>query len=199
MNGIEKITAKLESEARAEIEAINAETAVRCEEIKKEYEKKARDEYWKRVQDGTKSVENRVERMASAADMEAKKSVLAFKQEMVSEAFDRAVQNISEMPREEYIAFLAGQTAKAASTGTEELIFNARDRKEFGADAAKAANALLKKKGLAGGLTVSDETRDIPGGLIVKQGDIEVNCSVDILVQLYRNELASQVAEILFA
>ncbi len=199
MNGIEKITAKLESEARAEIEAINAETAAKCEEIKKEYEKKAQDEYWKRVQDGTKSVENRVERLASAADMEAKKSILAFKQEMVSKAFDRAVQNISEMPREEYIAFLAGQTAKAASTGTEELIFNARDRKEFGADTAKAANVLLKKKGLAGGLTVSDETRDIPGGLIVKQGDIEVNCSVDILVQLYRNELASQVAEILFA
>lgn len=199
MNGIEKITAKLESEARAEIEAINAEAAAKCEEIKKEYEKKAQDEYWKRVQAGTKSVENRVERMASAADMEAKKSVLAFKQEMVSKAFDRAVENISGMPREEYIAFLAGQTAKAASTGTEELIFNARDRKEFGADAAKAANALLKKKGLAGGLTVSDETREIPGGLIVKQGDIEVNCSVDILVQLYRNELASQVAEILFA
>ena len=199
MNGIEKITAKLESEARAEIEAINAETAAKCEEIKKEYEKKAQDEYWKRVQAGTKSVENRVERLASAADMEAKKSILAFKQEMVSKAFDRAVQNISEMPREEYIAFLAGHTAKAASTGTEELIFNARDKKEFGADTAKAANALLKKKGLAGGLTVSDETREIPGGLIVKQGDIEVNCSVDILVQLYRNELASQVAEILFA
>jgi len=199
MNGIEKITAKLEAEARAEIDSVNAETAAKCEEIKKEYEKKAQDEYWKRVKAGTKSCENRVERMASAADMEARKSILAFKQEMVSKAFARAVENITGMPREEYIEFLAGQTAKAASTGTEELIFNERDRKELGADAAKAANALLKKKGIAGGLTVSAETRDIPGGLIVKQGDIEVNCSVDILVQLYRNELASQVAEILFA
>ncbi len=199
MNGIEKITAKLESEARAEIEAINAETEAKCEEIKKEYDKKAQDEYWKRVQDGAKSVETRVERMASAADMEARKSVLAFKQEMVSKAFDRAVQNICQLPREEYIAFLAGQSVKAASTGTEELIFNAHDKKTFGADAAKAANALLKKKGLVGGLTVADETREIPGGLIVRQGDIEMNCSVDILVQLYRNELASQVAEILFA
>ena len=199
MNGIEKITAKLEAEARAEIDSVNAETAARCEEIKKESEKTAQDAYWKRVQAGTKSCENRVERMASAADMEAKKSILAFKQEMVSKAFDRAVENIAQMPREEYIAFLAGQTAKAASTGHEQLIFNARDRKELGADTVKAANALLKKRGVDGGLTVSDETREIPGGLIVKQGDIEVNCSVDILVQLYRNELASQVAEILFA
>lgn len=199
MNGIEKITAKLEAEARAEIEAVNAETAAKCKEIKKEYEKKAQDEYWKRVQAGTRSCENRVERMASAADMEAKKSILAFKQEMVSRAFDRAVENITHMPRDKYIAFLAGQTAKAASAGNEELIFNARDRKALGADTAKAANALLKKKGIDGGVTVSNETRDIPGGLIVKHGDIEVNCSVDILVQLYRNELASQVAEILFA
>ena len=199
MNGIEKITAKLEAEARAEIDSVKAETAAKCEEIKKEYDKKAQDEYWKRVQAGTKNCENRVERMASAADMEARKSILAFKQEMVSKAFNRAVENIGQMPREEYIAFLAGQTAKAAATGSEELIFNERDKKELGADTAKAANALLKKKGLAGGLTVSDETREIPGGLIVKQGDIEVNCSVDILVQLYRNELASQVAEILFA
>lgn len=199
MNGIEKITAKLEAEARAEIASVNAEAAARCEEIKKEYEKKAQDEYWKRVQAGTKNCEIRVERMASAADMESKKSILAFKQEMVSRAFDRAVENISKLPGEDYIAFLAGQTAKAASTGKEELIFNARDRKEFGADTVKAANALLKKKGIDASLTVSNETRDIPGGLIVRQGNIEVNCSVDILVQLYRNELASQVAEILFA
>ena len=199
MKGIEKITAKLEAEARTEIDAVNAETAAKCEEIKKEYEKKAKDEYWKRVQDGTKACETRVERMASAADMEARKSILSFKQEMVSKAFDRAVEKITSMPREEYIAFLAGQTAKAASTGKEELIFNARDKKALGADTAKAANALLKKKGIDGGVTVSNETRDIPGGIIVKQGDIEVNCSVDILVQLYRNELASQVAEILFA
>ena len=199
MNGIEKITAKLEAEARAEIDAVNAETAAKCREIKKEYEKKAQDEYWKRVQAGTKSCENRVERMASAADMEAKKSILAFKQEIVSKAFDRAVENITHMPRDKYIAFLAGQTAKAASAGNEELIFNARDRKAVGADTAKAANALLKKNGIDGGVTVSDETREIPGGIIVKRGDVEVNCSVDILVQLYRNELASQVAEILFA
>ena len=198
MNGIEKITAKLEAEARAEAEAVKAEAQAQCDEIKKEYEKKAQDEYWKRIQAGTKNCENRVQRLASASDMEAKKAILAFKQEMVSKAFDRAVASIHEMPRETYVAFLAGQAAKAASSGMEELIFNAKDKAEVGADTVKAANALLKERGISGKLTVSDETRDIPGGLIVRQGDIEVNCSVDTLVQLYRNELASQVAEILF-
>jgi V/A-type H+-transporting ATPase subunit E len=199
MNGIEKITARLEADARAEIDVLNAETAAKCDEIKKEYNEKAQAEYWKLIQEGTKNCENRVQRLGSTADMEAKKSILAFKQEMVSAAFKKAVETIGAMPKDKYVSFLAGQAAKAAAYGTEELIFSAKDKKEVGEDVAKAANALLKEKGVPGGLTVAEETRDIPGGVIVKQGDIEANCSVDILVQLYRNELASQVAEILFA
>ena len=57
----------------------------------------------------------------------------------------------------------------------------------------------LAEKGIKGALTVSGETREISGGVIVRQGNIEVNCAVETLVQLRRSELASQVAEILFA
>ena len=199
MNGIEKITAKLEAEALADVKAIQAEAQAKCDEIKKEYDKKAQDEYGKRIQAGTKACESRVARLASASDMEARKAILAFKQEQVSLAFDRAVEAISNMDADKYIAFLAGQIAKAAAYGSEELIFNAKDKAAVGAAAAKAANALLAQRGIVGKLTVADETRDIPGGVIIRQGDIEVNCSADTLVQLYRNELASQVAEILFA
>lgn len=199
MNGIEKITAKLEAEALADVEAIKAEAQAKCDEIKKEYAQKAQDEYWKRVQTGTKACENRVTRLASASDMEARKALLAFKQEQVSLAFDRAVEVMSNMDADKYITLLASLAAKAASYGSEELIFNARDKAAVGEKTAKAANALLTQRGGTGKLTVADETRDIPGGVIVRQGDIEVNCSIDTLVQLHRNELASQVAEILFA
>lgn len=198
MNGIDKITAKLEAEAQTEVGKIEAETAAKCGEIKKEYDKKAQEEYMKRVQAGMKSCEDRVQRLGSAADMEAKKAILAFKQEMVSAAFARAMEKLAVMPRSEYVAFLAAQASKAAANGMEELIFSPKDQRSVGPDAAKAANALLKERGLPGKLTVSEETRDIPGGVIVRQGGIEVNCAVDTLVQLYRNELASQVAEILF-
>ncbi len=199
MNGIEKIKAKLEADALAEIKALNEETAAKCAEIKAEYDEKAQKEYSDCIQEGTKAAEIRVQRLASTADMEAKKSILAFKQEMVSKAFERAIKSISEMPRENYIKFLAGLAAKAASNGMEEIIFNENDKKSVGEDAAKAANELLKAKGIAGKLTVSEETRAIPGGLILKQGDIEVNCAADTLVMGCRNDLASQVAELLFA
>ena len=199
MNGIEKITAKLEADALAEVAAVNAETKAQCDEIKNEYEQKAQEEYTRSIQNGTKSVSDRVSRLGSAADMEAKKFILGFKQEMVTKAFDHAVKSILSMPKESYVKFLASQAAKAAVTGTEELIFSASDKQKVGADVAKSANALLEGRGLAGKLTVSDKTREMPGGVVIKNGDIEVNCSVDTLVQLSKSELASQVAEILFA
>ena len=199
MNGIEKISNRLVADAEAEIAAMNAQTRERCDEIRTVYEQKAQAEYESRMAEGVKAAETRLQRLGSAAEMEAKKSILAFKQEMVAKAFDEAAKKLTNLPKEQYVQFLASQAAAAASAGTEELIFNDRDKAAVGADVAKAANALLQQKGVKGALTVSAETRPISGGVIVRQGNIEVNCAVETLVQLRRSELASQVAEILFS
>jgi V/A-type H+-transporting ATPase subunit E len=199
MNGIEKISNRLVADAEAEIAALNAQTQEKCDEIRAVYEQKARSEYESRMAEGVKAAETRLQRLGSAAEMEAKKSILAFKQEMVAKAFNDAAEKLANLPREQYVQFLAAQAAAAAATGAEELIFNERDKAAVGADVAAAANALLAKKGLPGKLTVSADTRPISGGVIVRQGNIEVNCAVETLVQLRRSELASQVAEILFS
>lgn len=195
MNGIEKIVARLEADSKAEIDALNAETAAQCEAIRQEYSDKAKALFEEKIKAGTAACAAQEERLAGAADMEARKQLLAFKQQLVSKAFEEAERRLADLPREEYIAFLASLAAKAATYGTEELVFNARDAKEVGSAVAKAANAAL---GAKGHLTVSEETRQISGGLIVKQGDIETNCALDMLVAMQRSALASQVAEVLF-
>ena len=197
MYGIEKIAARIEADAQAEIDALNAETEARCAEITAEAEAKAAEAYEKRIAKGKADCEVRLQRLGAAADMESRKSILAFKQEMVSEAFAKAVEIIINLPKEEYIEFLASQAAAASSNGYEELLFNHRDQAVADA-AAKRANAMLKENGKEAHLSVSAEVADIPGGLILRQGDIEVNCAVDTLVSLHRNRLAGQVAGILF-
>ena len=199
MNGIERISGRLVADAEAEIAELNAETKARCDEITAEYQRKAQEEYQSRMAEGTRAAETRLQRLGSAAEMEAKKSILAFKQEMVAQAFETASERLANLPEEQYVQFLSSQAAAAAATGSEELIFNERDKAAVGEKVAAAANALLREKGLPGALKVSDETRKISGGVIVRQGNIEVNCAVETLVQLRRSELASQVAEILFA
>lgn len=198
MNGIDRITASIEQDAVAEIEKVRSETEARCREIKEKYDLQAQEEYWAIVKQGMKDCESRVERLGSTAEMEAKKAILAMKQEMVSRVFEIAVDRVCNLPEQEYVDFCARQAAKAAANGLEELVFNARDTAAVGKKVAKAANALLEERGVPGKLTVSEDTRDIRGGVLVKMGDIEANCAVEALASAYRSEMASEVANALF-
>ncbi|MFR6022767.1 MAG: V-type ATP synthase subunit E [Oscillospiraceae bacterium] len=198
MKGIDKITSRIIADAEAECRDVKRESDERCAAVRAENEKRAQDEYWRLVREGVKDTEQRVQRMDRTARLEAKKSVLNMKQEAVSRAFDLAKDKIAELPERDYVAFLAREAAEAAITGQEEVIFCERDRKSVGAKAVKAANELLAAKGMPGLLTLSDATRDMAGGLMLKQGDIEVNCTVDTLLDLTRDELAARVADVLF-
>ena len=198
MNGIERITARLMEDARAEIDALNAETEAQCAAIMAEAEVRANEAYDKHMAEGKAELSRRSERSAAAADMEARKSTLAFKQEMVSEAFAQAIEAVVNLPKSEYIAFLAAMAAEAAVKGDEEIVLNARDKAEVGEALIKEANALLKSRGRTDALRLAVDTAEIAGGFVLRGGNIEVNCAVETLVQLHRAALSSQVAEILF-
>lgn len=198
MNGIERIIARIDREAQAEAEAIRAAAAQTCEDIRVADDQTAQEKYWQLVRTGVKDCEARVQRLGSTAAMEAKKSILALKQDMVAAAFRRAEEMLCQLPEAEYVELLSRLAAEAVVTGTEELVFNEKDRAQVGAKVADAINAKLAAKGKAGGVTVSAVTRGIKGGLIVRQGDIETNCSAEAMTELYRSEMAAQVASALF-
>ena len=199
MDGINKITERIAVEAREEISAMQAETTEKCRSIKEAYDKAAQEEYWKMINAGVKDCELQVKRLGSTATMESKKNILSMKQGAGADVFDKAVDRLCTLPEDKYVDFLASLAASAASTGLEELVFNARDKYGCAKAVTKAANELLKKRGLYPKLTISELTGNFKGGLMVKQGDIEMNCTIEKLVELSRSELAPKVAELLFA
>ena len=71
---------------------------------------------------------------------------------------------------------------------------NARDRESVGEELLSAINSEPGKA-----LTLSDETRDIAGGLLLRRGNVEANCSAELLVDLSRSELSSKLANVLFS
>ena len=198
MKGIEKITARIAADAETEDAAVRQESDARVAAIRAEYEKKAQEEAAAVIREGEKENEQRVSRIDRTARLEAKRTVLAMKQEMVSKAFDLAKEQITSMPAEQYVDFLVRQITQAVSTGSEELIMNPADREKYGAQTVKAANEALNAGNRTGALKLSAETRPMSGGFILKQGDIEVNCTIDLLLELIRGDLAAQVAEVLF-
>ena len=198
MNGIEKIARRIAADAATENSVVREASEQRCAQIRAQYDKQAIAEYNAIIQEGAKANEQHSFHIKRMAALEAQKSTLAMKQQMVSEAFDLAKREIISLPEQEYIEFLARQASEAAVTGEGEIILNTADRSRFGTEITRAANELLSKRGVHGGLTLSENDRPMSGGLIIKQGAIEINCTVDTLLELSRNELASCVAEVLF-
>jgi len=197
MNGIEKITARIAGDAAAEIEKLQAESKAQCDEIAKKSAAEAQEEYARLLKQGTLNAKHRQERLNSVAELEAKKIVLGEKQDLIARTFDRAVEMLRDLPEDKYIAFLAKLAAEASSDGTEQIVLCARDQR-LGLAIRDKANDLLKAAGKSGGLTLSGDARDILGGLVLTKGNIETNCSLDVLVSAYKNELAGEVAKTLF-
>lgn len=198
MKGTEKIIAHIRADGDAEAKKIIDAASKQAEEKRAESFKAAFSEYEKLMQAGNAECEDILSGSRRIAEMEAKKSVLSVKQEMISAAFDAAREEIVNMPRDKYTQFLARMAAEAAASGMEEIVLNARDKAEVGKSVCKAANELLSAKGTPGKLTVSEDTADISGGVIVRFGGIETNCSIDALIRQRRSGLSTEVAAALF-
>ena len=198
MKGTEKIIAHIRADGDAEAKKIIDAASKQAEEKRAESFKAALSEYEKLMQAGNAECEDILSGSRRIAEMEAKKSVLSVKQEMISAAFDAAREEIVNMPRDKYTQFLARMAAEAAASGMEEIVLNARDKAEVGKSVCKAANELLSAKGTTGKLTVSEDTADISGGVIVRFGGIETNCSIDALIRQRRSGLSTEVAAAMF-
>ena len=192
MKGTEKIIAHIEADAKAQADVILAEAREKCAAVKAKYDEQAARLYSDKIRDGVKACQDQEDSALRISRMEARKSVLAVKQEMVEKSFDLAVKQIVALPDEQYVAFLADLVKKAGPAGDEEIILNAADRARIGEALVKAVNAGGAK------MKLSKETRDLVGGLILRRGSIETNCSVELLVELCRGELSAKLADVLF-
>lgn len=196
MNGLEKITQRIAAEANAECMSVAAEGNARCAAIQAEFEEKAKAAYEAALARGRQEIEAQVQRQERNVRLDTKKELLGLKQDLVNTAFLMAREKLLKMPKEEYVKFLTGLAVEAAA-GEEEVLFSEADA-AVGAEVVEKANAALAAAGKKAQLKLAAENRGIAGGLVLRAGDIEINCSIDALLSLKREELAAQVAGILF-
>ena len=195
MNGIEKITARINEDSRKEIDAILAEARAKADEITAKAKAEAQAAGDEVLAQGRRAAAEREDRLASTAQMECRKAVLAAKQDVIEEAFEQAHKQLLALPKEKYIALLADLAVQASVTGKEKLIFSAPDRARVGKAVVSAANGKLSKDAM---LTLAEETRPMDGGFILSDGAVEVNCTFDTLIRLQRGALSGEVAKVLF-
>lgn len=227
MNGIEKITARIEEDGKAENDALLAQARAEAADITAKYQAQAQAEAEEILAQGRKNAEERARRLDSMAQMECRKAVLCAKQDVIEEAFQAAHKKLLDLPTEQYVALLADLAVKASVTGREKLIFSPGHRAQVGKAVVAAANKKLAEavapklpeevtdskagaildKVVSGAsailsgtamLTLAEETRPMDGGFILSDGAVEVNCTFDTLIRLQRGALAGEVAKVLF-
>jgi len=199
MDGIDRIIARINADAKAECDKIISEAAARAAEISADYEKKAADAYAETYAKAEADAHAHYERLANAAQSESKKRILKERQELVAEAMNRAVSLIRSKPDDEYAAILADLIDRAAVSGHEKLVFASDERERIGAKAASLANTLIAARGLEPNLEVSDVSSNISGGVIIISEDSEVNCDLRVLVSESRRDIETQTASALFS
>ena len=193
MNGIEKITKRIEAQAQAEIDRILADAKERADEIHAQAEAQAEAERVALTARNEKVAAEREERLVGAAQMEAKKVVLAARQEQLEKAYAKALETLCSMPDEQYTKTLAALLEQAAPDGRGSVIFAPDIKERIGAATVALANEKLK-----GSLTLAEETRPMQGGFILSKGNVEVNCTFETLVRLQKAETAGAVLKKLF-
>ena len=193
MNGIDKITQRIGADTQAEIDRILADAAAQAEAAADKFRTQAEAEDRDLLAKSERAAAEREERLVSAAQMEARKTTLAAKQAVMEEVYAKALDQLRNLPQERCVEVLTSLLEQAAPEGKGEVLFSAQDRDTVGRAAVDAANA---KTG--GRLTISEETASIPGGFILRNGSIEVNCAFDTLIRLQKTETAGQVAQRLF-
>ena len=219
MTGLEKVTGKILADAEEDARAALAAAQADCEAARAEASQKTEADCDLLRIAAQREGEALIRRAKSAAEMARRNVLLETRSELVEEAFRQAEKEIRDMSTEKYMTLLTGMLKGALRRQLEdeqesmrlygetitpaayEILLNTRDRKTYG-------NRLLEEVQAGSfariGLTrpdmvkLSAETADISGGLILRCGDIEINCSLRMMFGEVRRRTEGRVASVLF-
>lgn len=194
MNGMEKITARMKEDAARSLSELNAQTEQELRRIREESAARAEKERETAGARAHLTAQERYERLCSAAEMETRKLTLSAKQKVLAETYDRALEILCSMPREEYLSLLVRLLKAAGGKGDEKIALSAKDRDEMGETLVERAN-----KELNAHYTLAGEAADIRAGLVLVSIDCDVNCSFETLLALSREKTERGAAKLLFA
>ena len=194
MNGMEKITARMKEDAARSLSELNAQTEQELRRIREESAVRAEKERETAGGRAHLAAQERYERLCSAAEMETRKLTLSAQQEVLKEAYERALAQLCEMPKEQYLDLLVHLLKRAVSTGKEEIVLSQKDREEIGQALTERAN-----RELGTSLTLAPESADMSAGFLLSSRECDVNCSFETLLALSREKTERRAAQLLFA
>ena len=194
---VEAIVEKILSDAKTEAEEILRSYRQKVEALEKERDGEVGRLRTEADEEGKLRGEEAVRRLLSSTQMEARKSILRLKQDLIDQVFEVAHDKVRRLKDVEYREFIKALILKVAETGDEEIVVGKRDTKRITPAFVTSVNKALKKAGKEGKLHLGTPSSEITGGVILRRGRKEVNATLSALFAAARRELESEVAEVL--
>jgi V/A-type H+/Na+-transporting ATPase subunit E len=198
MANIDNLKLRILSDDREKANAIESEAKAKAQEIVDSAKLKAQTILEEIKVKAEKDGKDKKDRIIARAQLDARNSVLSAKQETIDRVLGLAAEKVVNMNNEEYSDLVEKLLISGTETGEEEIIFSEKDKKRVLASVIDKVNEMLISKGKKGLLKVSDETRDISSGFILKRGGLEINCSIESRIRTLRDSLESDLANLLF-
>ncbi len=219
MTGLEKVTGKILADAEADARLILERADAECAEIAVRYEAETEAELERMREQNDRECQSLIIRAKSSAAMAKRNAVLEARAALLDEAYAAAERQVRSMSGEQYLDLLQKMLRSALKRQIEgeeeslrlygenispdryEILLNSRDRDAYGERllttfregfGTKLPAAALQK------LCLASETPRIDGGLILRCGPVETNCSLSMLMAANRRETEAKVSRILF-
>lgn len=220
MKNLDKIIEKIDGDAAERVAETEKTAEAEVHRLKKEARDRAADIMNKAERDAERETERILGRSRSAGEMHRRQILLSAKVGMIDKAYDTAEKFLLSLPSDQYKKLLAHLLADAVEeriTGVLRLVtlygdaeehsteftavFNERDREAYGKEVIRSTGAILRarsdsKKSVKIGL--AEDSADIKGGVILRCGDIESNCSVEAMIRRSREDTGDAIAAVLF-
>ncbi len=220
MTGLEKIISRILSDAQAEAREIMDEATEKSLEVRAQNLTRVQQAQDRLIAEAEKEGEALVVRAKSSAAMTRRNTELAAKSEMIERAFQRAMQEIYEMDRAEYAELLLALLCKTLNAQREserdsmrlygeniapeyyELMLNDRDSGDVAATVMSGVRAAALSGKIPADMSIKvrlcPTPVDIDGGLVLRCGDIETNCSFAMMLAAVRPALEPRIQQILY-
>lgn len=222
MVGLEKVINKILASAETDAAQILSEADAECRAILEAAEEKAAS-IEAEADNATEAEGQSIISRARATAMTEKRSILlSGRRRAIDNAFAEAESKICNMPRENYLIFLATLAREAASDqrgGQCVITLNRTDRENIGnellamlrvnegsallerfiSDPGSAIRKLFEARTDVTDWQLSTEDAKINGGLLLDFGITHIDCSVSAMIGEARDRIESDVSRVLFA
>jgi V/A-type H+-transporting ATPase subunit E len=198
MAGVEKIKEKILQDAEAKANEIMENARLQASQIIEKANQKAAQRVKEISQKSAYDVNEKKRIINSIVELEMRKDVLAAKQQSIDEVFEKVLERMNSLDNKKYEQVIFDMLMASVETGDEEVVMSESRKGKLSTDFMEKVNKALEAAGKKGKIKLSDETRNISGGFILKSQGVEVNNSFEAVIRLFRDEIEPKVAEIFF-